>query len=128
MAIKSVKSPKVIKPVEAVGGPVLRAKMAVIDISGHQFLVGEGQALVLDQQGREPGEKIEVDKVLLFVESQTVKVGTPYVAGAKVILEVLENKKGKKLEIYKFKAKSRYRKHIGFRAKQTVVKVLSISD
>lgn len=95
-------------------------KYAVIRISGKQYKVAEGDVI----------EVAKVDNtdcdVLLVVDGEDVKIGIPTVVGTKVKLEIVEQFKGKKLEIYKFKAKSRYRRHTGFRAQLTKVKVVSI--
>lgn len=100
-------------------------KMAVVEISGHQFLVKEGEVFNIDNQDLEQGKNLEA-KVLLTVDGDEVKVGQPYVDGVKVKLEVVENLKGEKIEVIKYKAKSRYRKHIGYRSHLTKVKVVSI--
>lgn len=96
-------------------------KYAVIRIAGKQYKVAEGDVI----------EVAKVDNtdcdVLLVVDGDEVEVGTPLVKGAKVKLEIVEQFKGKKLEIYKFKAKSRYRRHTGFRPQLTKVKVEKIT-
>lgn len=111
---------------EVLKKPQKSGKIAVIDISGHQHLVEEGDVLELDNQAAEVGAKINAEKVLLVVNDSGPNFGRPYVTGARVSLEVLENKKGKKIEVMKYKAKSRYRKHIGYRSHLTVVKVTEI--
>lgn len=102
-------------------------RMAIIEVSGKQFLVKTGSLLTLDNQNQEPGQKIETEKVLLTLNDGNISVGQPYVKGAKVGLEVLENIKGKKIEIIKYKAKSRYRRHTGYRSRLTKVRVASIN-
>ena len=81
---------------------------------------------------RGPGRHAQVDKlldekvepeVLLTVVDDKVTVGTPLVKDAKVTVKILDQVKGEKIHVYKFKAKSRYRKHTGFRAKLTKVLV-----
>lgn len=100
--------------------------MAVIEIAGKQTLLKTGDVFTVDNQGQEKGKTWETDKVLLTVKDSQVSVGQPYVAGAKVVLEVVANLKGKKLEIIKYKAKSRYRKHTGYRSQLSKVKVNEI--
>ena len=108
--------------------PVPRSdnSLAVIEFSGKQHLVKVGDVLEVDNQSEAVGKNIEVEKVLLLEKNGQVTVGKPHVAGAKVVLEVLGDYKGEKIEVMKYKAKSRYRKHIGYRSKLTRVKVLSI--
>lgn len=101
-------------------------KLAVIELSGHQYLVKEGENLTIDNQNLEPGKKFKVAEVLLLESNGEVLVGQPYVSGGSVELEVLENKKGEKIEVMKYKAKSRYHKHIGYRSSLTEVKVVSV--
>lgn len=95
-------------------------KYAVIKIGGQQFKVSEGQKILvgkLKDVNLPAGKAGKVEpEVLLVADGEKVKVGKPKVAGAKVVLKVVaEVKKGEKIEIYKFKAKARYRKHTGFR-------------
>lgn len=101
--------------------------LAVVELAGKQHLVKSGQTLVIDRQPGEIAEKIETDKVLLAALGTEVKIGQPYLNAAKVILEILENFKGKKIEVIKYKAKSRYRKHTGYRSSLTKVRVESIN-
>jgi len=86
-------------------------KYAVIRIKGHQYKIAEGDELLVDKLGGKPEPQ-----VLLVNDGKKVKIGTPTVKGAKVVFKVIaEEEKGKKLYVRKFKAKSRYRKKIGFR-------------
>lgn len=88
-------------------------KYAVIKIGGQQFKVSEGAKILV---GKLKDVKKVEPEVLLVADGEKVKVGKPKVSGAKVALKVVtEVKKGEKVEIYKFKAKARYRKHTGFR-------------
>jgi large subunit ribosomal protein L21 len=99
-------------------------RYAVISLKGNQYRVSEGDEILVDKLG---GEKPEAD-VLLVVDDEKVKVGKPKVRGAKVSLKVVEaEKKGKKLTILKYKAKSRYRRKMGFRPVYTKLQVQKIS-
>jgi len=104
-------------------------KYAVIQLSGKQFRVSEGDQITLDRVAAEDWKdgKITVKDVLLTRSEDAVLVGAPFVSGASVGLELVQDQKGKKLRVYKFKAKSRYRRHTGHRQYQTVVKVASIT-
>ncbi len=100
-------------------------KYAVVRIGGKQYKAQEGKELLVDKIV--DLTKIEPE-VLLFVDDGKVKVGTPVLSDVKVKLKVVtEVEKGEKLEIYKFKAKSRYRKHTGFRPQHTRLLVEKIS-
>jgi large subunit ribosomal protein L21 len=99
-------------------------KYAVVALGGKQYKVSEGQELLvdkLDSQDPKPD-------VLLIVDGETVKLGNPTVKDAKVVLQVLDEElKGKKLRVFKYKPKSRYRKTKGFRARFSKLLVKEIS-
>ena len=98
---------------------------ALIETSGSQLRVAEGDEIIVDRVSAEQGSNIELDKVLLLSAEDT-KIGTPYVAGAKVTAEVLDHILGDKVETYKYRRARRYRKSIGFRARLSVLKIQSI--
>lgn len=100
-------------------------KFAVIRLQGQQFKVSEGDEILVGKIA--DLKKIEPE-VLLFTDGDKTEVGTPVLEKIKVKIKVLaEMEKGEKLEIYKFKAKSRYRKHTGFRPQYTRLLVEKIS-
>lgn len=100
-------------------------KKAVIRIKGRQYEVSEGEELLVD---RKLDTKIEPDVLLVFDENGEVKVGKPVLENAKVVLEVLDEVRGEKLEVLKYKAKSRYRRRYGFRPLFTKIKVKEIKS
>jgi len=94
--------------------------MQAVIVSGKsQYLVFEGQELLLDAP--------TVDKILLIIDGDRTLVGQPEVLGAKVKITDLGEVKGDKLFISKFKAKSRYRRQMGFRPRFHKVKIEKIS-
>lgn len=100
-------------------------KYAVIKVQGRQYEVKEGDEILVDKVN-DP-KKIEVE-VLLLSEDGKVKIGTPLLTDAKVEVKVVaEEEKGKKVDVYHFKAKSRYKKHTGFRPKYTRLLIQKIS-
>lgn len=99
---------------------------AVIETGGKQYRVQEGDSLRVELLNAEVGSTVELDKVLMIGNDAEVKVGQPYVAGAKVTLRVEEHGKGKKVVIFKFKAKKDYRKKQGHRQPFTKVVVEKI--
>ncbi len=117
------------------------ATYAVIKTGGKQYLVKEGMTITVDQLNVEPvsvptkasglrrgkeGKKIELETLLKFdEEGKAFELGQP-ILKEKVTAEVIENVKGDKIRIAKFKAKSRYRKVRGFRAKLTKLKIVKI--
>lgn len=98
---------------------------AVIQSGGKQYRVHEGDTLQLELLAVDSGETVEFPVLMLGGES--VQVGSPLVEGAKVTAEVLEHGRGEKLHIYKFKAKSNYRRHTGHRQSYTEVRITGIS-
>lgn len=83
---------------------------AVIETGGKQYTVKEGDVLSVEKLEVSEGDKVEFDRVLLISADEETKVGSPLLEGAKVVAEVLENGKGKKVIVYKFKAKKGFSK------------------
>ena len=102
-------------------------KYAVIALNGKQFKVAEGDTLTLDAVKTPEGNTITVDEVLLMADGEQVSVGTPFVENASVSLRVTEHAKDKKIEVRRFKAKSRYRRNRGHRQPISSLVVESVS-
>jgi large subunit ribosomal protein L21 len=100
---------------------------AVIALQGKQYKVKEGQILTVDQVSYKVGESFEVKDVLLMGEGSKTKVGQPLVAGAKVEVKVVETGKDKKLRVFKYKSKSKYRKTIGHRQRISNLEIVKIT-
>ena len=99
-------------------------KFAVIRITGKQYRVIEGQEILVDKMN----DLKVTPEVLLIADGDKVEVGTPVLKDAKVTVKVLvELEKGEKVDIFKYKAKSRERRHVGFRAQYTRLLVEKIS-
>ena len=90
-------------------------KYAVIKSGGKQYVVKEGDTLLVDSVKKDKGEGIEFSDVLMVRNNDEVFFGTPVVTHAKVRGKILENIKGKKIRIAKFRAKTNYRRVSGFR-------------
>lgn len=115
---------KAVKKVEKTG------EFAVIETGGKQYVVSVGDVLTIEKLPRDDkeeykeGEKIVFDKVLLVDNGKdTTTVGTPYIEGAKVTASFEEAGKGKKINVIKFKSKSRYFKKYGHRQPFNKVKI-----
>ena len=91
-------------------------KYAVIRVTGKQYKVEEGKEILVDKIV-DP-KKVEPE-TLLVVDGDKVSVGKPTLKNEVKLKVVTELEKGEKIEIYKFKAKSRYKRHTGFRAQYT---------
>jgi large subunit ribosomal protein L21 len=99
---------------------------AIIKSGGKQYRVAEGDVLRLELLDADAGSTLELP-ALLVGGGDDVKVGTPTVDGASVTLEVLGHGRGPKIDIYKFKAKTNYRRHLGHRQDYTEVRITGIS-
>lgn len=100
---------------------------AVVETGGKQYRVQEGDIITIEKLNVEAGESVVFDKVLAAGEGADIKVGKPYVEGCSVNASVVENGKGPKVIIFKFKAKKDYRKKQGHRQPYTMVKIESIT-
>lgn len=98
---------------------------AIIKTGGKQYCVEEGKVITIEKLDVEAGAEVAFDEVLL-VSGDSVKIGQPTVAGAKVTGKVLEQGKGTKIRIFKYKAKSNYRRRQGHRQPFTKVQIEKI--
>ena len=98
---------------------------AVIKSGGKQYKIKVGDTLELDKLSSE-NKNIVFDDVLLVVDNGAATVGKPIISGARVEAKLIENIKGKKIRVMKFKAKSRYRRVTGFRPQLSVVTIEKI--
>ncbi|MDD2443116.1 MAG: 50S ribosomal protein L21 [Desulfotomaculaceae bacterium] len=99
---------------------------AIIETGGKQYRVQEGDTLYVEKLPAEAGETVELDKVLAVFAGDELKVGAPLVEGAKVILKVVRHGRGKKIIVFKYKAKKNYRRKKGHRQPFTQVTVEKI--
>ncbi len=99
---------------------------AIVESCGRQYKVSEGDTIFFEKLDAKEGEKITFDNVVLVSDDKDVKIGTPYVKGAKVEGTVISHGKGKKIIVYKYKAKKNYRRTQGHRQPYTKVEIKSI--
>ncbi|MBP1758598.1 MAG: rplU [Firmicutes bacterium] len=95
---------------------------AIIETGGKQYKVAEGDVLFIEKLEADAGEGVVFDKVLAILGDEA-KIGTPVVEGAKVDATIMKNGKGKKVRIFKFKAKKGYRRRQGHRQPYTKVQI-----
>ena len=98
---------------------------AIIVTGGKQYVVNEGDTLFIEKLPVEAA--VTFDQVLAIVDGENTKFGTPVVEGAKVEATVVKNGKGKKVRVYKYKAKKGYHKRQGHRQPYTKVEIGKIS-
>ena len=99
---------------------------AVIESCGKQYKVAEGDVVFFEKLDTAEGKKVTFDKVILVSDDGKVQVGNPYVKGVKVEGKVVAHGKGKKIIVFKMKAKKNERKKQGHRQPYTKVEITSI--
>lgn len=99
---------------------------AVIRSGGKQYKVTKGDVLEVDKIAEESEKPFVFDDVLLVVDEGNVSIGKPSLDNVKVKAKLIEQKKGDKIYVMKYKAKSRYRRRTGFRSHLSVVQIESI--
>lgn len=100
---------------------------AIVATGGKQYRVKEGEKLRIEKLTAEAGDTVELDKVLLVGEGEDIKVGAPYLDGAKVTAKVAANGRGDKVKIVKFKRRKHHQKQMGHRQAYTEIEITGIS-
>ena len=100
---------------------------AVIVTGGKQYTVSEGDVLFVEKLGVEAEEVVKFDQVLAVLDGENSKIGAPTVEGAAVEGKVVKNGKGKKITVFKYKAKKNEKKKIGHRQPYTKVEITKIA-
>jgi large subunit ribosomal protein L21 len=100
---------------------------AVIKSGGKQHRVTQGETLKVELLKHEVGQTFSFDDVLMVVDGDNIKIGTPVVAGAKVQAEVISHGRHDKIRIVKFRRRKHYRKQAGHRQYYTELKITGIS-
>jgi len=99
---------------------------AVLQTGNKQYLVNEGDIIEVERLKETEG-KVSLDTVLMVVDGDQVEIGTPYVKNARIIGEVIEEAKGEKVLVYKYRRRKKYRKLRGHRQIHTSLKISSIT-
>jgi len=103
------------------------ANQAVIETGGKQYLVAPKDKVTIEKLDAQAGSTVVFDKVLMVAGDNSVSVGKPYISGATVTARVINQQRGEKLTIFKYRAKSRYRRKTGHRQSETIVEIETIS-
>ena len=103
-------------------------KYAIVEDGGKQYKAVEGGTIEVDHFPAEIGEQVDLERVLLVSDGETVQVGAPVVAGMAVQATVVAQVKGPKIVVFKYKPKQRYRVKSGHRQKYTRLRIDSISE
>lgn len=99
---------------------------ALVEYKGKQYKAEKDAVLIVDKVNEEKGTVIDVDSVLLVSDGDNVKIGAPYVSGAKIQLEVGDTFRDKKVLVFKYKPKKDYHRFKGHRQYYTKVTVKDI--
>ena len=100
---------------------------AVVKTGGKQYRVSAGEKLKVEKLAAEVGQEIVLDQVLAVADGDTLKTGTPLVAGAKVKAKVIAQGRGEKVHIFKLRRRKHYRKSQGHRQSYTEIEILGIA-
>lgn len=99
---------------------------AIVETGGKQYKVNVGQVIQVEKLAAEEGETVHLDRVLAVGEGDDVRVGTPLVEGAKVAATVLGHGRKRKLVVFKYIPKERYRRKKGHRQDYTRLRIEEI--
>ena len=100
---------------------------AVIESGGKQHKVELGQTLEVDLLHEESGIDHAFENVMLYVDGDNVQIGQPYIKNAKVVAEIVEEVKGKKLSILRFRRRKNSMRKVGHRQRYTQIKIKEIN-
>jgi large subunit ribosomal protein L21 len=100
---------------------------AIIKTGGRQFRIAEGDTIDVDLLDVDPGKIATFADVLMFADGDNVTHGNPFISGAKVTAEVIEQRKDKKVIAFKYKRRKGYHRTVGHRRKLTRVRIKSIN-
>lgn len=101
-------------------------KYAVIETGGRQYAVREGEVHKIGKLEGETGSTVEFERVLFVNNSGKVKIGTPTVDKANVKAEIIDQTRDRKITVFKFKKRKKYRRKTGHRQDVTYVKITGI--
>ncbi len=96
---------------------------AIVECGGRQYRAEEGHSFVVEKLPYEVGEQIELEKVLLISADDDVTIGQPQVADAAVKATIVEQFRGKKILVWKYRPRKRYRKRQGHRQSYTRLRI-----
>ena len=99
---------------------------AVIKTGGKQYKVAVGEKLKVEQIPAELDSQIELE-VLMIADGENIKVGSPVLAGAKVVAKIIAHGRGEKIRIFKMRRRKHYQKRQGHRQNFTQIEIVSIA-
>ena len=99
---------------------------AIVETGGKQYRVRPGETIAVERLSGEPGEVLDLGRVLLFANDGDMRVGSPALDSAVVRAEVVEHARGEKIVVFRYKSKVRYRRKTGHRQSLTRVRITDI--
>ena len=99
---------------------------AIIETGGKQYRVSEGDAISVEKLPYQVGDEVELDRVLLVSGAKGLTIGQPVVEGAKVVARVESEGRGRKILVWKYRPKQRYRRRQGHRQAYTRLRIEKI--
>jgi large subunit ribosomal protein L21 len=99
---------------------------AIVKTGGKQFKAAKDEVLIIEKLEGEPGTKVTLDEVVMIADGAKVKVGAPFVKGARVQGEIVRQGKGAKINAFNYKPKKNERKRWGHRQPQTHLRITAI--
>jgi large subunit ribosomal protein L21 len=96
---------------------------AVVSTGGKQYKVQKGETLRIEKIPGEVGSKVTLDKVLLVADGENIRVGRPMIEKAAVQASIVEQDKAKKILVFKYKRRKRYRRKAGHRQPYTAIRI-----
>jgi large subunit ribosomal protein L21 len=99
---------------------------AVIETGGKQYRVAQNDIVTVERLAGEPGETVEFDRVLMMGSGEDLSVGAPVLDGARVVAEVVDQTRSRKVLIFKKKRRKHHRRQGGHRQEHTVLRITDI--
>jgi large subunit ribosomal protein L21 len=100
---------------------------AIIETGGKQYKVSEGDVLYIEKLPVDAGDSVKFDRVLAVLDGDNATFGAPVVSGATVEANVVKNGRGKKILVFKYKAKKNYRRRQGHRQPYTKIEITKVN-
>jgi len=100
--------------------------LAIIKTGGKQYKVAPGDKIKIEKIDKKEGSEITFPQVLLVEKNRKLEIGTPFIKGAKVVGKILSQGKDKKVIVFKYKPKTRYKKKAGHRQLFTEIEIIKI--
>ena len=101
---------------------------AVVATGGKQYRINEGDRIRVEKLNGDTGDKVVLDRVLMLGEGEKSKIGSPILEGAKVKAEIVDQYRGEKIVVFKYKKRKNYRRKMGHRQSYTDLRIEKIES